>query len=179
MVIANLDRKNRLVTMFVDHLTMTFVVGFFVGPVIVMNIIKMEHMRPLEVEPFRYGIYEVFAFSLYFCKDIYLGRSVAKRILGFQVVNNATGQPAGPLRCLVRNFTLLLWPVEMIVALVLVNRRIGDYLAGTRLVVYDPKVSVRPDWGLMAVCIPLSMVFTYVCWFYPMDLFLNFFLTHQ
>lgn len=165
--------------MFMDHLIMTFVVGLFAAPVIVMDMIRAEHMRPPSIEVFRFGVYEVFAFSLYFCKDIFLGRSAGKRILGFQVLNHETGQPAGPMRCLVRNFTLLVWPIEVIVAMVLVNRRIGDYLAGTRLEVYDPGLPARADWGAIAVCVPLAMVFTYVCWFYPAELFLNYFLTHS
>lgn len=160
MLIANLDRKNRLITMFI-------------------HIIKLQHAQAPSGPVFHFGVYEVFCFSLYFNKDIFLGRSVAKRTLGFQVLNNNTGLPAGPLRCLVRNFTVLLWPIEVVVALVNVNRRIGDHLAGTRLEVYDPKLAVRPEWGAIVVCFLLAAAVTYVFWFWPVELFLNYFLAYQ
>src|SRR6185437_6853965 len=99
--------------------------------------------------------------------------SAAKRVLGFQVVNNRTGLPAGPLRCLVRNLTILLWPIEVVAAMINVNRRIGDHLAGTRLVVYDPKQAVRPNWAAMIGCLPLAMGFVWAFCLYPFELFIN------
>ncbi|HVS98192.1 MAG TPA: RDD family protein [Puia sp.] len=175
MVLANLDKKNRLVTMFLDHVVMCIILCVVEAPAIMVHIVRLQHSRP-PFELFDFGVYDVFAFSLYFCKDVFSGRSVAKRILGFQVVNHATGLPAGPVRCLVRNFTLLLWPVEVIVSMVNVNRRMGDHLAGTRLVVYDPKPAAQneqTDWKGVLVCIPLAMAFTYVIWFLPVDLLVH------
>jgi hypothetical protein len=104
---------------------------------------------------------------------------MGKRVLEFQVFNNRTGQPAGPLRCLVRNFTILLWPVEVIAALVNMERRIGDHIAGTRLGVYDPRAPARTNWVAMAVCLPVAMGFTYVALIYPVDLLMNAFLSMQ
>ena len=176
MVLANLDRKNRLVTMFLDHMIMCILLCFVEGPAIMVHIVRLQHSRP-PFELFDFGVYDVFAFSLYFCKDIFSGRSIAKRILGFQVVNQSTGLPGGPLRCVVRNFTLLLWPVEVIVSMVNVNRRMGDHLAGTSLVVYDPKApgqTARTDWRGVLVSIPLAMAFTYVFWFLPVNLLVGF-----
>jgi uncharacterized RDD family membrane protein YckC len=76
--------------------------------------------------------------SLYLCKDSINGRSLAKRILGHQVVDNKTGQVATPLQCLVRNILIIIWPVEVIVVQVNPARRLGDKLAGTKVVTYDP-----------------------------------------
>ena len=159
--------------MFLDHLIMTFVVGCFAAPAILFNIARLEQLRPRIGPVFRVSVYEIFAFSLYFCKDIFLGQSAAKRILGFQVVNDRTGLPAGPLRCLVRNFTLFLWPVEAVVALVNVNRRLGDHIAGTRLVVYEPRPQEQVDWVAAVACIPLAMIFLYCICVLPMEWFMN------
>ena len=176
---TELNKKNRLVSMLLDHTIMTFIIFFFVAPVIVTRIMSLPHTKvPLPNALIQFSLYDIFAFSLYFNKDIFLGQSIAKRVLGFQVFNNKTGQPAGPLRCLVRNFTILLWPIEVIAALVNIERRIGDYIAGTRLGVSDSRVQARPDWLAMAVCIPVTMGFTYVAWFYPVDLLVNSFLSH-
>ena len=46
------------------------------------------------------GYLAMFGFALYFCKDIFNGRSIAKRILNFQVVDNYTGESGKPLEVL-------------------------------------------------------------------------------
>jgi len=180
MRITELNIKNRLVTMLLDHMIMTFIIFLFEAPAMVTRILSLPHTKvPLPGAFFQLGLYDVFVFSLYFNKDIFLGQSMGKRVLGFQVFNNKTGQPAGPFRCLVRNFTILLWPVEVIAALVNKERRIGDHIAGTRLGVYDPGVPARTDWVAMVVCMPVALGFTYVALIYPVDLLMNFFLSLQ
>src|SRR5262249_27317646 len=66
---------------------------------------------------------------------------------------------AGPLRCFVRNLTLWFWPVEVL--LVLVNqdrRRLGDYLAGTRVVMRDPNEAAHPvQWGAVGLSFGSAM----------------------
>lgn len=71
---------------------------------------------------------------IYLNKDCLQGRSPAKRILGFEVVEYPAGLPVSPSRCALRNITILLWPIEIIMLLINPNRRIGDYLAGTECV---------------------------------------------
>src|SRR6476620_6557071 len=87
----------RVWTMLLDHIIMTAVVllfGLISGSVVYIVLI---------------------GFALYFCKDCIGGQSVAKRILGLQVVNNNDGRVAKPLRCLIRNIFCVLWPIEVIV----------------------------------------------------------------
>jgi uncharacterized RDD family membrane protein YckC len=71
-------------------------------------------------------------------KDFFQGRSVAKRMLGYQLVDTSTNAIASDLQCCVRNLTLLIWPIEVIVALFYHKRRIGDLLAGTQLSEVEP-----------------------------------------
>ena len=175
-----LNIKNRLVTMLLDHAIMTIIIFLLEVPAMVMRIMSLTHSKvPLPDAFLRFSLYDVIIFSLYFNKDIFLGQSIGKRILGFRVFNNKTGEPAGPLRCLVRNFTLLLWPVEVVAALVDKERRIGDYIAGTRLGVYDSGVQARPNWIAMVACFPVAMCFTYAAWFYPIDLLMKTLLAQQ
>ncbi len=103
-----------------------------------------------------YGCVAAFGFALYFCKDIFNGRSIAKRILGLQVVNNSTGKVASPIRCFVRNITCVLWPLEGLIAIVNTSRRLGDKIAGTRLVKFDPSVE-QPKISLISLLVPLSI----------------------
>lgn len=129
-----LTRKNRLVSMLSDPAILIVVTMFFGGPVIFFRgIWAVAAHRAAGPDIFIHPWYAVLVFSLYFNKDLYLGQSPAKRIMRFRVVDVRTGRPAGPLRCLVRNVTLLIWPVEVVAAMVNVERRLGDFIAGTKL----------------------------------------------
>jgi len=132
----------RLGAMLLDHVLMTIIALVFFLPAITSgfsDVFKVSHEQAsfnLMGGPMRY--IGIFGFALYFCKDIINGRSIAKRILKLQVVDNATGQAANPLQCFIRNLLCVLWPVEVIVAMANTSRRLGDRLAGTKLVQYDP-----------------------------------------
>ncbi|HEY5751278.1 MAG TPA: RDD family protein [Chryseolinea sp.] len=95
--------------------------------------------------------YSLVVVSLYFNKDCLQGRSIAKRILKLQVVNFGTVKPANPIRCLIRNITLFIWPLEAIVAMINPGRRLGDFIAGTELIQSDPAVSDSPmhPWQIL------------------------------
>ncbi len=84
------------------------------------------------------GIPYIIAIALYLNKDALDGRSPGKRIIKARVINFTTRETAGPLRCFVRNLTLWLWPIEALLVLVSKDRRrIGDFLAGTQVVVRE------------------------------------------
>ena len=177
---TTLNKKNRLVSMLLDHAIMTFVIGLFTAPVMIY---KMFHLPAVVTSMpesfFTYNAYEAFAFSLYFNKDIYLGQSIAKKILKFQILDTQTNLPANPIKCLIRNFTILFWPVEVIAALINPERRIGDYIAGTKLAVYEPGINPNPHWALMVMAIPVGMFFTFAAWFYPLGLLFKFLLQQK
>jgi uncharacterized RDD family membrane protein YckC len=169
-----LNLKNRLVSMMLDHGIMTIIIFLLEVPIMVFRILSLAHAKvPLPGPFLRLSLYDVVIFSLFFNKDLFLGQSIGKRILGFQVFNNKTGEPAAPLRCLVRNFTCLLWPVEVVATLVNKERRVGDYIAGTRLGLYDSRVEARPSRIAMVACFPVAVCFTYVVWFYPIELLMK------
>ncbi|WP_236676322.1 hypothetical protein [Chryseolinea lacunae] len=71
-------------------------------------------------------------------KDFFNGQSVVHRRFGYCVVDIKTNQPAGPLKCMLRNVTNPLWPIEAIFVLVNPRRRLGDFIAGTMLVDVTP-----------------------------------------
>ena len=177
---TELNLKNRLVSMLLDHTIMTFIIFLLEAPVMVIKIMSLSHTKvPLPSTFLQLSPYDVSIFSLYFNKDIFLGQSIGKRILGFQVFSNKTGLPASPFLCLVRSFTILLWPIEVIAAFVNKERRIGDYIAGTKLGVHDSGVQGRPGWIAMVACIPIAMCFTYVAWVYPIELLINMLFSKQ
>jgi uncharacterized RDD family membrane protein YckC len=168
----SLNTGTRFGTMLIDHITMTFIVMIFAAPGMVYDIMHMIG-NPQPEPKLMLGNYylNIFAFSLYFNKDIYLGRSIAKRILKLQLVDVKTNTPANPIKCFIRNITTILWPIEGIVALINNQRRIGDYIAGTKLVPYDPALhKAQPNWMLIVISLVLSMLFLYVTMFLPIEI---------
>jgi len=138
----------RIAAMLLDHIFMTAIVMLVAVPVVILSMASELSDNP-EATGLRFldgpaGYIILAAFSLYFCKDIFNGRSIAKRILKLQVVDHRTGLAASPLQCLVRDLFCILWMIEAIVAIANPSRRIGDHVAGTRLVYYDSSATPAP-----------------------------------
>ncbi|TPG58010.1 hypothetical protein [Hymenobacter nivis] len=69
----------------------------------------------------------------YLNKDFLQGRSPAKRLLGLQL-QEANGASANELRAFLRNVTVMVWPLEVLLVVAGGQKRLGDYLAGTQVV---------------------------------------------
>lgn len=67
-------------------------------------------------------------------KDFFNGQSIAKRKYGFQIIDNKSRKVANEIQCMVRNVTLIIWPLEVLFTLIQPKRRLGDLIAGTRLI---------------------------------------------
>lgn len=125
----------RIGAMLLDHFVMTFAIMFLVLPFTIGSfgegITDDSTTSPFSSDLFFYLM--VFGMSLYFNKDMIQGKSVAKRALKLEVVNIKTGEVASSLKCLIRNLTIAVWPIEVIAVLINPSRRIGDFIAGTRV----------------------------------------------
>lgn len=125
----------RIGAMLLDHFVMTFAIMFLVLPFTIGSfgegITDDSTTSPFSSDLFFYLM--VFGMSLYFNKDMIQGKSVAKRALKLEVVNIKTGEVASSLKCLIRNLTIAVWPIEVIAVLINPSRRIGDLIAGTRV----------------------------------------------
>jgi hypothetical protein len=96
-------------------------------------------------------------FAVYLCKDAINGRSPGKRILKLQIIDNATGKAASPVKCFVRNIFIILWPIEAIVALINPSRRIGDLVAGTKLIPFNPTTEQqKTNWRQAGISLALA-----------------------
>jgi hypothetical protein len=71
-------------------------------------------------------------------KDFINGQSVVHRVAGFQVVDVKTLEPANQLKCLTRNITGVILPIEFIMISINPQRRLGDFIAGTKLISVNP-----------------------------------------
>jgi uncharacterized RDD family membrane protein YckC len=153
----------RLASMLVDHFAMTMVMMIIVLPSFAMS---MFNAFNLDHDPTHFGFGSMsflmfFGFSAYFNKDIFNGRSPAKRILKLQVIDNKTGTPANPLRCLARNLTIVFWPIEVIFVLVNPQRRLGDYIAGTRIEYTEQPEKTKMDWPKFSIALLISIGFSF------------------
>ncbi len=169
----SITKPNRMLTMIIDHFMMAFLLMLFEAPFMINNILTLSSLNNGQMpESFSgYNWYEVFVFSLYFNKDLLQGRSIAKRIFKFQVVDFKTNKPANSIKCLIRNLTILMWPVEVIMALINTERRLGDYIAGTKLSTYEVSQNITtPNYISTIIAIPLAMLATWLLWFYPLSL---------
>ena len=113
-------RRKRLLSAFLDHCIVSLV-----GVPIAMLIDELTSIAWLGI---------AVAGFIYLNKDCLKGRSLAKRILGLAVVDHPAGITASPIRCMLRNLTIVLWPVEVVLLLRNPTRRLGDYFAKTECV---------------------------------------------
>lgn len=134
-----ISKTTRLTSMVLDHMLLSVGTIILCVPLLIygfMQLLTISH------EPHQFlippGAEYAFAIGIavYFGKDSLFGRSPAKHILKLQVVHQLTGEPAGPMRCFVRNIFCVIWPIEVIAVWLHPERRIGDLVAGTKVVQY-------------------------------------------
>jgi len=99
---------------------------------------------------------------IYFNKDFFNAQSVAKRILGLQIIDRKTSQPATDLKCFLRNITIPIWPLEALISLVSPTRRLGDLIANTRVEKADKKDVILIFADLKKIKLTRSTLLTFV-----------------
>ena len=88
-------------------------------------------------------IIEALLLTLVFCRDIFTGRSLGRRICGLSVVDADSFHPVSEFRALVRNLFIVVWPIELVV-LFLKKRRLGDIVTHTDVV--EGNITRRVTW---------------------------------
>jgi uncharacterized RDD family membrane protein YckC len=122
---------NRLLAFIIDHIISTVTV------IIIFTILSKGS---LFLESNNQDIMNMFTgtfilgFAYYFLKDVYQGRSIGKRICKV-AVRDIKDKNLTPnfWRLVLRNVTIMIWPVELIILLVS-GRRIGDIIASTQVI---------------------------------------------
>ncbi len=162
---------SRLASMVIDFLS--FMIFFWILSMIVvfpfmtkaLDVMKPSHDSiPFNFFPDRVMYFMGFMYALYFCKDAINGKSLGKRAMKLQVVNNKNEMPANPMRCIVRNIFAILWPLEGLIAVLNPSRRIGDFVAGTKVVKNQEVIDLNEDVeeGVLPSPKYLQAVITYV-----------------
>lgn len=78
----------------------------------------------------------ILIFLLFFSKDLITPQgSYGKKIMGLQLIKRTASSPfTNKLLKVVRNISLLLWPLEILIALSNKGLRLGDLIAGSEVV---------------------------------------------
>ena len=94
-------RLRKVTSMLIGHFIMCILI---VPPAIIMTLTSEKLERRMNDGM---GFFVLFLLGfVYLNKDFCKGKSPAKRILGFQVINGKTEKPATELQCFVRNLTI-------------------------------------------------------------------------
>lgn len=129
-----LSKGTRIGSMFLDHVIMCFVFFAFSIPSFIETF-KEPSSQFVNRGLFHFPtLLSLFGFAIYLCKDCIGGQSIAKRILGLQVVDSKNGEVASPIKCFIRNIFCLIWPVEVVITSINPSRRLGDRIAGTKVI---------------------------------------------
>lgn len=154
------NARTRIGSMLLDHIAMTFIAMIFFIPGMISGFSTAFEVSHEQTSPDIFGglsYFGLIGFALYFCKDSINGRSIAKRALKLQVVENSSGKVASPIKCFVRNIFCILWPIEVIVTLASPSRRIGDMVAGTRVIPFNPELEKpKINYGQIGLSIILA-----------------------
>lgn len=132
-------RINRLVSMLLDHISMLIVLFPLMIITFVFVLVFIDSSYP-ELTFFTNKIGNTILFLpflAYYLKDSYRGKSIGKRVLGFQVINRATNRPASTLQCFIRNLLIPFWPLEVLISLFSPSVRLGDLLANTKVIIVE------------------------------------------
>ena len=160
--------------MLLDHMIMSFGCFIVCIPILVVNIISLINSThsPTIFMP-TVGFFYSFALGInvYFFKDSINGRSPGKRITKLQVIDNKTNMAASPLKCFIRNIFIIIWPIEGIISIINPSRRIGDFVANTKVVNCrsennNPKINYVQI--IIPFCIMLMILYAMIALgFYP------------
>lgn len=156
-----LTAGKRIGAMLLDHIVMTFVIMIIAMPTMMSkfdNAFGDEPLAPKGAIDWSL-ILMYFGMALYFNKDMIQWKSIAKRALKQEVVDIKTGEVASALKCFVRNLTIAIWPIEVIVVLISPARRIGDFIAGTRVELMTDERNSKPKVDFKNVAISLFLGF--------------------
>ena len=155
----------RLSSMLLDHFIMTFtimvltLISVGIGCLIVGNPFKPKLSPELIIIAFAVIC---LIFSIYYNKDAIKVKSPGKRVLNLVVVNNKTGQIASPIRCVLRNLTIILWPIEVIVCLFSPERRIGDFIAGTKIITDTDTLDTELKKGQIVIALLIGAIVFFI-----------------
>ncbi len=137
---TNNIRLNRIISAVLDQFIMTCIMMLVMTPVFLVYFFYTEtYDVKIEQGDYLLAVPACIGLAIYFCKDIFNGRSIARRMLSAQLIKSKTGEVAGPFSTFIRSLFILIWPLEFIMLIINPDRRLADFLLGTAHADYDPE----------------------------------------
>jgi uncharacterized RDD family membrane protein YckC len=143
-------KKKRLLAIAIDFIVIMLISQLF----IFMSIFEQNYLIIISFS---------FMFSLLLCRDNLNGQSLGKRLMKIQVVDNDSLQTTTSFKYILRNIFLCIWPVELLIVLITGDRRLGDYIAKTKIILNTEVQSLKfklKDLAIFLICFMIIFAFT-------------------
>ena len=114
----------RIAAFLIDHIIICFTFA-------ILGMVEVFVKKDFELFWKLYYIFLLAFMFIYFFKDVINGQSIGNRIMKIKVVD-LNGNKASLFNLIIRNITILIWPVEALLVL-LDKERLGDRLAKTKV----------------------------------------------
>ncbi len=101
--------------------------------------------------------------TMLLCKDCINGKSAGKRIMKIEIANEKEGEKVSAVSCVVRNIFVVLWIIEIFVLFISKEKRIGDYVAKTKVVSSSKVEKIKFDKDtLLTVLLCFCIIFLFM-----------------
>lgn len=101
--------------------------------------------------------------TMLLCKDCINGKSAGKRIMKIEIANEKEGEQVSAVSCIVRNIFVVLWIIEILVLFISKEKRIGDYVAKTKVVSNSKVEKIKIDKNtLLTVLLCFCIIFLFM-----------------
>jgi|ERR1035437_3546539 uncharacterized RDD family membrane protein YckC len=148
--------SNRLISALIDFIIIIAVGSLFL---ILLIVFKLENNL----------IFQAFVISFLTClflyKDIFNGQSVGKNFTNLRIVSN-DNDVIPIFRIVLRNFFIFLWPIDIILCLINPEKRLGDYIAMSKVVMINSKVRLTiGDSRLVLIYVLTTLVVSFAIYY--------------
>lgn len=101
--------------------------------------------------------------TMLLCKDCISGKSAGKRIMKIEIANEKEGEKISAVSCIVRNIFVVLWIIEILVLFISKEKRIGDYVAKTKVVSNSKVEKIKLDKNaLLTILLCFCIIFLFM-----------------
>lgn len=141
----------RLIAFLIDLLLIAIIVNmFFFATQTVKSQLLVQFLSAMMV-------------TMLLCKDCINGKSAGKRIMKIEIANEKEGEKVSAVSCVVRNIFVVLWIIEILVLFISKEKRIGDYVAKTKVVSNSKVEKIKLDKNaLLTVLLCFCIIFLFM-----------------
>jgi len=151
----------RLKSIFID----LCLICLFISPFIMVMFI-LSLMDNIAYQSFIISLF----ISLFICKDLCKYHSIGKRIFNLYVVENNSGLTPSLIKLIARNIFIIIWPIEIIFCCINPEKRIGDIICGTKVIMMDYQKNDYKNKNLHFYFLVILLLLFVCCYFLIIEL---------